>query len=278
MEIRHDWKEPHLGTFGEDIYTSTLTGLGVSLNLRPVELPELRYLVLRGHHPFFYHLTPGLLHQLYALQCAWTWSMDKKASQVLCPSLVQAVLDFRHCTSNVVGNPRLFLGCNLHTISLIWVTPQGLSLAALRRVLVANASTLRLLRILPAMYWPELKEEIARLLPILKNLERLHVDITVINGDFTALQFLIENTPKSYQILEMTDMHSSADTCSRLVELLAAAPSIKPKELVIHGIEAVHIGWLRGLIGTKLEIPFRWSQNPNLDDLCFDVDFTWTCN
>ena len=273
LEIRHNWKEPCLETFGENNYTYTLSGLEVLSNLKPIELPELRYLTLRGHHPFFYHLIPGFLPQLYALQCPWNWDIGGEPSQVLCPFLAQAVLDFRRCTTKVIGEPQLRLGRNLHTLSLTWVTPNNLSLFALRGLLVANASTLRLLRVLPNMYWPELNEEIARLLPILKNLERLHVDITITHGDFSALQFFIENMPKSYQTLEMTVTQSSADTCSKVVDLLAATPGIKPKELMIHGIEAVHIEQLRVLISKNLDIPFRWTHTPNLDDLSFDVDF-----
>jgi hypothetical protein len=197
---------------------------------------------MRGHHPFFSHLAGGFLGQLRALQCPWTWGMHITLSQVLCPSLAHAVLDFRNCTSKTVGHPPLPLGRNLHTLSLTWVTPHCLPLHAFCEILIANAPTLRLLRALPAVYWPELQQEVTRLLPILENLERLRVDITVVNGDFTALQSLIENMPKSYQMLEMMDMHSSADTCSKLVDLLAAAPRTKPKELVVHGIEVIHIG------------------------------------
>ena len=118
------------------------------------------------------------------------------------------------------------------------------------------------------MYWPELKEEIARLLPRLKNLERLHVDITITDRSFSALQFLVESMPESYPILEMTDIHSSADACSKVVDLIAAAPGIKPKELVIYGIEAVYVGWLEGLISKKRDIPFEahrlliWTRCP----------------
>jgi hypothetical protein len=45
------------------------------------------------------------------------------------------------------------------------------------------------------------------------------------------------------------------------------------KELVVHAIKVIHIGWLRGLINERIDTPFRWEQIPNLDDLSFDVDF-----
>jgi hypothetical protein len=128
------------------------------------------------------------------------------------------------------------------------------------------------------MGWPDLNREIALVLPVLDSLERLHIAITAIDMDFTALQSLIENMPKSYQTLELTDMHSSANTCSQFVDLLAATPRMKPKRLVIHGIELVHAGWLKGLIKRKLDIPFQWTQIPDLNHLSFDVDCIWTCD
>ena len=264
--------------YGEDHYIFTLTGLEELSSFTPIELPELRYLVLRGRHPFFQHLIPGFLPQLYALQCPWNWDTNKESSQVLFQLLTQAVLDCRRCPAKVIGSPHLLLGSNLHTLTLTCVTPYFLPLSALRELLVANASTLRLLRVLPGIDWPELKEETARLLPILENLERLHVDITIPYGGFTALQFLLENIPKSYQVLEMTDVHCNTATCSKVVDLLAAAPGIKPKELVIHGVDPLYVGQLGGSIRKKLDIPFRLIQTPDLDDLSFDVDFTWTPN
>ena len=202
--------------------------------------------------------------------------MDNESPQVLCPSLSHAVLDFRHCNSHLVVDPPLPLGHNLHTLSLTWVTQSSLTLSTLRGILVGNASTLRLLRALPAMDWPELHQEIAHSLPILEHLERLHVDITVRDGDFTTLHRLIESMPKSYQTLEMTDIRFSPETCSKLVDFLAAAPRIKPKELTIHGFGLVQAEWLRKLIKEKLDIPFRWIRTSSLDHSSFDVEFTWT--
>ena len=264
--------------FGENNYIFTLTGLEELSSFTPIELPKLRYLVLRGHHPFFYHLIRGFLPQLYALQCPWNWDTDKESPQVLFPLLTQAVLDCRRDRAKVIGSPHLRLGSNLHTLTLTCAIPHYLPLSALRELLVANASTLRLLRVLPEIDWPELKEETARLLPILKNLERLHVDITTPDGGPTALQFLLENIPKSYQVLEMTDNHRNTATCSKVVDILAAAPGIKPKELVIHGVDPLYVGQLGESISEKLDIPFRLIQTPDMDDLSFDVDVTWTPN
>jgi hypothetical protein len=257
----------------------TLTGLNDLSDLKPVELPELRYLVLRGHHPFFGRLLFGLLHQLHAIQCPWQRAMDKESPPVLCPSLSQVVLDFVHYDSQLLVDPPLPPGHNLHTLSLTCFTSCCVPLSALHEVLVGNASTLRLLRVLPLVAWPALTREIAHLLPILENLERLHVDITDRNRDYTTLHCLIESMPKSYQMFEMTDDRIISDTCSNLIDFLAAAPRIKPKELAIHStepVERVQVESWRTRINEKLEIPFRWIHIPIWSEDSFDVDFTWT--
>ena len=274
LEICHRWNR----LFVVSWELHTLTGLNDLSDLKPVELPELRYLVLRGHRPFFGRLLFGLLHQLYAIQCPWQRAMDNESPQVLCPSLSQAVLDFVQYKSRLVVDPPLPPGHNLHTLSLTCFTSLCVPLSAVHGVLVGNASTLRLLRALPLVSWPALTREIAHLLPILENLERLHVNITDRNRDYTTLHCLIESMPKSYQMLEMTDNRIFSDTCSNLIDFLAAA-RVKPKELTIHSTEHVeHVQgelW-RKRINEKLEIPFRWIHVPCWSKNSFNIDFTWT--